>query len=99
MLIKQFLVKKPEDVDVKDKQKVVNKFKQLKIDAQRQEHKDKMIKAIKKDMMNKHSKKDSVKKDMAILKDNEGEITYSSRSLWKPPLPKTCCTPLCSTHT
>ena len=96
MLIKKFLVKKPEDVDVKDKQKVVNKFKQLKIDAQRQEHKDKMIKAIKKDMMNKHSKKDSVKKDMAILKDNEGEITYSSRSLWKPPLPKTCCTHLCA---
>ena len=95
-LKKKFLVKKPEDVDVKGKQTVVNKFKQLKIDARRQEHKDTMIKVIKKDMVNKHSKKDSVKKDMVILKDNEGEIAYSSRSLWKPPLPKTCCTHFCA---
>ena len=94
MLIKKFLVKKPEDADAKDKQKVVNKFKQLKIDAQRQEHKDKMIKAIKKDMMDKHSKKVPVNKDKVPIdfKDNEGGIYYSTRTLpkWKPPLPTTC---------
>ena len=85
--------------------KVVDNFKQLNIAAEYKkslERKDKKIKAtsIRKDMMDKHSKKVSAKKDKGPIDfmDNAGEIFYSTRTIpeWKPPLPSTCCTHLCA---